>query len=139
MNDCPYCLKDASLDAFAYFAVELKTSNVYIFKEQSHPGRLIVAHKKHVSEICELSEEERKDFFEDVNRVAVAMHKAFKPDKINYGAYGDTGHHLHFHLVPKYKDEYEWGGVFLMNPKRRMVDNETLENIAKKLRECLEK
>lgn len=139
MNDCPYCLKDASLDAFGYFAVELKTSNVYIFKEQSHPGRLIVAHKKHVSEICELSEEERKDFFEDVNRVAVAMHKAFKPDKINYGAYGDTGHHLHFHLVPKYKDEYEWGGVFLMNPKRRMVDNETLENIAKKLRECLEK
>ena len=139
MNDCPYCLKDASLDAFGYFAVELKTSNVYIFKEQSHPGRLIVAHKKHVSETCELSEEERKDFFEDVNRVAVAMHKAFKPDKINYGAYGDTGHHLHFHLVPKYKDEYEWGGVFLMNPKRRMVDNETLENIAKKLRECLEK
>ena len=37
---------------------------------------------------------------------------------MNYGAYGDTGRHLHFHLVPKYKDAYEWGGVFEMNPGR---------------------
>ena len=35
------------------------------------------------------------------------MHEIFNPDKVNYGAYGDTGHHLHFHLVPKYKDGYE--------------------------------
>ena len=33
------------------------------------------------------------------------MHELFHPDKVNYGAYGDTGHHLHFHLVPKYKDQ----------------------------------
>lgn len=37
------------------------------------------------------------------------MHEIFNPDKVNYGAYGDTGHHLYFHLVPKYKDGYEWG------------------------------
>ena len=42
--------------------------------------------------------------------------------KVNYGAYGDTGHHLHFHLVPKYADdEFEWGGVFAMNPKRKYL------------------
>ena len=49
-------------------------------------------------------------------RAARALHAAFHPDKINYGAYGDTGCHLHFHLVPKYRDGYEWGGVFAMNP-----------------------
>ena len=45
---------------------------------------------------------------------------------------GDTGHHLHFHLCPKYKDEFEWGGVFLMNPdKKYLTDAEYAEMIEK--------
>ena len=44
------------------------------------------------------------------------VHKAFHPDKVNYGAYGDGGCHLHFHLVPKYQGEFEWGTPFAMNP-----------------------
>ena len=49
----------------------------------------------------------------------------FSPTKINYGAYGDAGHHLHFHLVPKYADdEFEWGGVFAMNPKRKFLSDD---------------
>ena len=76
--------------------------------------------------------EERAAYFEDVARVARAIMKAFNPDKVNYGAYGDTGHHLHFHLCPKYKDEYEWGGVFLMNPdKKYLTDAEYAEMIEK--------
>ena len=51
-----------------------------------------------------------------------ALHAVFKPTKVNYGAYGDTGHHLHFHLVPKYADDaFEWGGVFEMNPRRKFL------------------
>ena len=53
-----------------------------------------------------------------------AIHKAFNPDKINYGAYGDGGSHLHFHLVPKYTDEFEWGGVFAMNPQQKFLTEE---------------
>ena len=36
-----------------------ESSEVYLFREQSHLGRAIVAHKKHVSEITELTSEER--------------------------------------------------------------------------------
>ena len=63
-----------------------------------------------------LTAEERAAYMEDIEKVVNAIHELYHPQKINYGAYGDTGHHLHFHLVPKYKDEYEWGGVFVMNP-----------------------
>ncbi|MFQ8729698.1 MAG: HIT family protein [Enterocloster bolteae] len=38
--------------------------------------------------------------------MARAVHKVFQPDKVNYGAYGDTGHHLHFHIVPKYEGSW---------------------------------
>lgn len=129
-KNCAYCMENELLDAFGIKICELSQSKVYLFKEQSHKGRVIVAHKKHVSEIIDLTKEEREGFMEDLALVANAIHKAFKPQKINYGAYGDTGCHLHFHLVPKYKDEFEWGGVSAMNPQRvTLSDSEYAELI----------
>ena len=121
---CGYCAEGEYLAVFGLKICELPATKVYLFKEQSHRGRVIVASKLHVSEITALTDEERNAFFADVDRVAKAVHAVFKPTKLNYGAYGDTGHHLHFHLVPKYSgDEFEWGGVFAMNPKRRYLDD----------------
>ena len=110
---------------------------VNIFKEQSHPGRCIVAYKDHVSEIVNISEEERNKFFADVTKAANAIHKAFAPKKVNYGAYGDTGCHLHFHLVPKYEGEFEWGGVFEMNPGKVYLSDEEYDAMIAKIKENL--
>ena len=82
----------------------------------------------------ELTAEERAAYFEDVARVARAIMKAFNPDKVNYGAYGDTGHHLHFHLVPKYTDEYEWGGTFEMNPGKKFLSDEEYAEMIEKIK-----
>ena len=98
--NCGYCMRGDLLDAFGIFICDLSVSTLILFREQSHPGRCIVAYKDHVSEIVNLTDEERNAYFADVNRAAKAIHAAFHPDKINYGAYGDTGCHLHFHLVP---------------------------------------
>lgn len=131
-NHCAYCMRGELLDAFGIYICDLSVSTLILFKEQSHPGRCIVAYKDHVSEIVNISDEDRNAFFADVNRAAKAIHAAFHPDKVNYGAYGDTGCHLHMHLVPKYKDEYEWGGVFAMNPGlKKLSDAEYAEMIEK--------
>ena len=123
-QNCAYCMDNELVDAFGIKICELPSSKVYLFKEQSHPGRVIVAHKKHVSEMIELTPEERAAYIEDVAKVANAIHTLYHPQKVNYGAYGDTGHHLHFHLVPKYTDGYEWGGVFAMNPGETFLTEE---------------
>ena len=123
-TSCGYCMRGELLDKFGIYVCDLKVSTLILFKEQSHPGRCIVAYKDHVSEIVNISDEERNAFFADVNRAAKAIHAAFHPDKVNYGAYGDTGCHLHMHLVPTYKDEYEWGGVFEMNPGKTYLTDE---------------
>ena len=136
-KNCAYCMEGELLDKFGIKICELEGSKVYLFKEQSHLGRCIVAHKKHVSEMVELTPEERNIYFEDINKVATAIHKAFSPNKINYGAYGDTGHHLHFHLVPKYKDEFEWGNVFEMNPGKKYLSEEEYAEIIKKIKAYL--
>ena len=119
--NCSYCAEGALLDAFGIKICDLPASKLYLFKEQSHNGRVIVASKFHVSEIIVLSDADRHAFLDDVCRVARALHAAFQPKKVNYGAYGDTGCHLHFHLVPKYEGEFEYGGTFEMNPKRKTL------------------
>lgn len=130
--NCGYCMRGEILEKFGIFICELEVSSLILFKEQSKPGRCIVAYKDHVSEIVDISDEERNKFFADVNRAAKAIHAAFHPNKLNYGAYGDTGCHLHFHLVPKYEGQDEWGGIFQMNPgKTYLSDAEYAEVIEK--------
>ena len=130
--NCGYCMRGELLDKFGIEICDLEVSQLILFKEQSHPGRVIVAYKDHVSEIISISDEERNLFMADVARAAKALHAAFHPNKVNYGAYGDTGCHLHMHLVPKYEGGDEWGGVFQMNPgKVYLTDEEYAEMIEK--------
>ncbi len=130
--NCGYCMRGELLGKFGIYICDLQVSSLILFKEQSKPGRVIVAYKDHVSEIVDISEEERNLFMADVTRAAKALHAAFKPNKVNYGAYGDTGCHLHMHLVPKYEGGDEWGGIFQMNPgKVYLTDAEYAEMIEK--------
>ncbi len=122
------------LDKFGIFICDLGVSSLILFKEQSHPGRCVVAYKDHVSEIVNISKAERDAFFDDVDRAAKAIHAAFHPDKLNYGAYGDPGCHLHMHLVPKYKDGEEWGGVFAMNPGKTFLTDAEYQAMIDKIK-----
>ena len=135
--DCAYCAKGELVAKFGIEICELPASTVYLFKEQSHPGRCIVASKHHVSEMLELSKEDREAFIADVSRVAEAIHAVCHPDKLNYGMYGDTGHHLHMHLCPKYKDAYEWGGTFTMNPDQKYLSEEEYSALIEKLKKAI--
>lgn len=132
--NCAYCAEGALVEAFGIKICELPASKVYLFKEQSHKGRCIVASKFHVSELIDLSESDRDAFMADVCKVSAAIHKLYQPAKVNYGAYGDTGCHLHFHLVPKYTDEFEWGGTFAMNPKLKTLDDAQYAEMAAALK-----
>lgn len=133
-NNCAYCVGGELLDKFGIKICDLNVSQLVLFKEQSHRGRCVVAYKDHISELINISEEERTAFMNDVVRVSNAIHKAFNPDKVNYGAYGDTGCHLHMHLVPKYKDEFEWGGTFEMNPGKTFLSDEEYQEIIDKIK-----
>ena len=136
-QNCGYCVGGEPLAKFGIKICDLDVSQLILFKEQSHPGRCIVAYKDHVSELVDISDDERNRFFADVARAANAIHKAYNPDKVNYGAYGDGGCHLHFHLVPKYKDQYEWGTVFQMNPGEKYLSEDEYVEMIEKIKACL--
>lgn len=123
-NTCFYCKKDQRLDDLMIKVCDLEVSTIYLFKEQTYRGRCIVAYKGHVNELYELEDKELIAYIKDVTKAANAIKKAFSPDKINYGAYSDKLPHLHFHIVPKYEDDYSWGGVFEMNPQKTYLGEE---------------
>lgn len=136
-QNCGYCMRGELLEEFGIYICDLRVSALILFKEQSHPGRCIVAYKDHVSELVDISEEDRAAFMEDVAQASRAIHQAFSPKKVNYGAYGDTGCHLHVHLVPKYQNEFEWGDVFAMNPQKTYLTQEEYRKMIGKIQSCL--
>lgn len=136
-TNCGYCMRGELLEKFGIYICDLRVSSLILFKEQSKPGRVIVAYKDHVSELVYISEEERNLFFADVAQAAKALHAAFHPGKVNYGAYGDTGCHLHMHLVPKYEGGDEWGGVFQMNPGKVYLTDEEYGEMIQKIKDNL--
>ena len=137
-KDCFYCVKDERLTDLMLEICKLEASTLYLFKEQTYSGRCVVAYNGHKSEIFHLSDEERSIFMKDVARVAGALDKAFSPDKINYGAYADKMTHLHFHIVPKYKNGPSFGGTFEMSPSNKvLLKDEEYNELISKIKENL--
>ena len=124
-KNCMYCMIDNRVSDLMFEIAELKVSTFYFFKEQTHPGRCIIAFNKgHKGEVFELTEEERSAFMDDLSKASAAVKKVFNPDKINYASFGDKGPHLHFHIVPKYKDGTKWGEIFDMMPEDKIYIEE---------------
>lgn len=135
--DCLYCQRNDLQESIMIEMCDLSVSTLFLFKEQSHPGRCIVAYKDHVKELFELSETERNAFIADVCQAAAAIQKAFSPEKMNYGAYSDKLPHLHMHLVPKYEGGFEFGGIFEMNPQKVYLTDDEYNTVIEKIVKAL--
>ena len=72
---------------------KLSVSYRFSFSKNKRIGaKFNVVYKDHVKELFQLDEDELNAYMKDVKEVAEAIEKAFQPNKINYGAYGDTLH-----------------------------------------------
>lgn len=138
MENCLYCKNKALLDELMIKICDLDVSTLYLFREQSHPGRVVLAYKDHVGEQFEIPEEEYLKFMQDVRRVGMALKALFHPAKINFGAYSDKLKHAHWHIVPKYEDGFEFGGVFEMNPKICYLSDEEYAERVEAIRKALQ-
>lgn len=125
MNEtCFYCEKDKRLSELMITIKDLNSSTFYLNRDQTHPGRSILAFKHHKRELFQLTPSERAAFMEDVAKAAKTLQEVFSPQKINYAIYGDIVSHLHFHLVPKYENGAEWGEAFVNNPMQKKTISE---------------
>lgn len=114
-QNCFYCDEHhEKRDSIMYKVGEMSGGTLYLFRDQSHKGRCVVACNEHVKELCELTAEQCAALMADVAKVEVAIKKLWNPTKINLGSFGDTNPHLHFHVVPKYEGGLDFGGSFVI-------------------------
>ncbi len=136
--NCIYCHRDQRLDRLMIEIATLDDATLFLFRNQSYRGRVIVAHAQHVEEIFQLSREQRERFMESVAKTARALKVAFDAGKINYGIFGDTMPHLHVHLVPKLVHGPDWGKPFQMNPQPpKDLTDAGYESVAQAIRKHL--
>jgi diadenosine tetraphosphate (Ap4A) HIT family hydrolase len=88
-----------------YFVKELKTGYIVIGDYQFYEGYTLFLSKEHKKELHELEANFRKKFLEEMSVVAEVVFKTFKPEKLNYELLGNTDQHMHWHLIPRYKND----------------------------------
>jgi diadenosine tetraphosphate (Ap4A) HIT family hydrolase len=135
--DCPIC--EAVTDTRSRDLVtgaSLASTVVRLDPRSRLPGYCVVVwNGQHVAEAFALSKEQSAAYWSDVNRVARAIDRVFRPMKINLLTLGNWLPHLHTHVVPRYLDDpapgnpITWDDMFFDEP----LPDPTLRDHAERL------
>jgi diadenosine tetraphosphate (Ap4A) HIT family hydrolase len=70
-------------------------------------------------------------FYEDMLQISHAVYSALKPDKMNYELLGNWGNHLHWHVIPRYRDDPWWGNPIWIDAHPTEKRLRTVKNLDK--------
>ena len=98
---------------------------VLLVDEGNLPGFCRVVLNDHVAEMTDLPADERNALMEVVWLVEQAVRDAMQPDKVNLATLGNMVPHLHWHIIPRYKDDATFPDAIWAAP-RRTIAAETL-------------
>ncbi|MGB7630532.1 MAG: HIT domain-containing protein, partial [Candidatus Deferrimicrobium sp.] len=108
---CVFCVRDGDLEDPERLFVGLYPSTVAILNRYPYTnGHVLVAPRRHVADLWDLSSEERGELFSLVSLGARELAKAYRTEGMNIGmnlgkaAGAGIVDHLHVHIVPR------WGG-----------------------------
>jgi diadenosine tetraphosphate (Ap4A) HIT family hydrolase len=98
--NCPLCEGDGG---------DLVWSNhqlrVILANEPEFPGFCRVIWAKHITEMTDLAIEDRSLLMRTVMKVEQVIIDVMGPDKVNLAALGNMVPHLHWHVIPRYKED----------------------------------
>ena len=117
---CPFCDIDSD-------RVHLESKHFKVFRDgyPVSPGHTLIAPKRHVESLFDLNDAEKKDFWSVIELASTELNSIMSPDGYNLGINdgvdaGRTVHHLHMHLIPRYKGDQKdpRGGVRWIFPDK---------------------
>ncbi len=78
---------------------------IVLVDDRDHPGFCRVILRGHMKEMTDLSPAERARFMDAVFATEAALRELVRPDKINLASLGNATPHLHWHVIPRYRDD----------------------------------
>ena len=67
-------------------------------------GYVVLKSRRHVHEAADLLLEESASLGPTLQTLLRAMRTALAPERVYVCSFAETVHHLHFHLIPRYRD-----------------------------------
>jgi diadenosine tetraphosphate (Ap4A) HIT family hydrolase len=136
-SPCRICLSQWPLPDHQIADMGLITA--FLHEDQFFPGWTVLVLKQHATELYELSAEERRRLIEAVTTMAKALVAVFQPVKVNYALLGNQLPHIHWHVVPRLRDdpaplEAIWG---VKHKPKRLIGEELSKRLSQ-IREALE-
>jgi diadenosine tetraphosphate (Ap4A) HIT family hydrolase len=104
MNNCPLCKEEPRLEE-GQLIWRGDDCRVILVHDPDLPGFCRVIWNQHVSEMTGLSYSEREHLMSLVFAVEEAVRYVMHPDKMNIAALGNMVPHIHWHVIPRYKDD----------------------------------
>ena len=135
MIECVFCDLARDGDGAANRITAFEHSVAVVHFQQSFRGRCILILKPHYEDILDVPDALYAALNDDLRRLGAAVRDAFGADRINYANFGNAMPHIHWHVIPRYRDDGYWGGPMPMpEPKTPMLDDDTYREIAEKIR-----
>ena len=91
---------------------------VVLVNEPGYPGFCRVILGQHVAEMTDLPAAKRDAVMAVVYAVEQALRDAMQPDKVNLASLGNMTPHLHWHVVPRFRDDRHFPGPIWALPQR---------------------
>lgn len=87
-------------------------------EEPEQPGVCRVVYARHVAEMTDLDEAERFTFSKVVFATERALRDTLRPDKMNLASLGNLVPHLHWHVIPRWRDDRHFPRPIWAEPMR---------------------
>ena len=91
---------------------------VVLINDHSYPGYCRVESILHIKEMTDLSNIKRHELMGIVFVVESILRENLIPDKINLATLGNITPHLHWHIIPRYKNDNHFPESIWSNSKR---------------------
>ena len=124
--------------------------DVYLHENQCYLGRVFVLLREDagVEDFLSIQGEIREEFFQIGEELKMALKALFQPDKMNYAALSNTSPKIHVHIIPRYSDSRDFGGITFQDTrwgknyapydKAFKLEEETLFEIRDALKKTME-
>lgn len=71
----------------------------------AYRGFCRVVWNEHVKELTDLSEPDRQSFMDAVFALEKVLRQELRPEKMNLASLGNITQHLHWHVIPRFRDD----------------------------------